>query len=454
MGKIEKYRKFLLVKASAIDFGGETFSTILTFVMLSTIRLVSSLVLTRLLFPEAYGIVAVISSVTYIIELMSDLGVVALLVRHERGDDPAFINTLWTVRLIRGALNTALMFFASSSIANWYGSPELVLPLQISSLVFLIKGFESMSFVIAIRKQNSRLVSYAEVWSTLFSVGFSLVYSYYCRDQYGMIIGLLIMRALMVVQSYTTSSRFVPALVLEKDALKALFGFARVVGPNSYLSIVVTQFDKILIPRLFDLRLSGLYGLGGSMTLPVNALIHRFSQNVLYPRCARYFRENPKTAIDTFYRDNSLILLLTVLAPAVSGGAAELIVRILFDARYWQTSFIIEALSLSTILTAFVLPSENILVASGYNRPIFIANLIRLAWMVAGGYLGFTLWGFEGFVLGVASSWLPPMVYFWALRARLNQIRCKPELRIFLLAAGTWLIAMVTSHGLIKLCGF
>ena len=53
----------------SINFRGELFSATLTFVAGAAVRLVSSLILTRLLYPEAYGIIAVLGSVLFIIEL-------------------------------------------------------------------------------------------------------------------------------------------------------------------------------------------------------------------------------------------------------------------------------------------------------------------------------------------------------------------------------------------------
>jgi lipopolysaccharide exporter len=69
-----------------INLKGELFASTFTYGLSALIRLGSSLVLTRLLNPESYGIFGILFSILFMIELMSDVGSVGLLVRHPRGN--------------------------------------------------------------------------------------------------------------------------------------------------------------------------------------------------------------------------------------------------------------------------------------------------------------------------------------------------------------------------------
>ena len=93
--------------------------------MTAVIKLGSSLILTRLLNPEAYGIFAILFSFLFMIELMSDVGTIGLLIRHPRGSEVRFVHTVWTVRLIRCAFNFCLIFFGAPVIAAVYQTPVL-----------------------------------------------------------------------------------------------------------------------------------------------------------------------------------------------------------------------------------------------------------------------------------------------------------------------------------------
>lgn len=66
-------------------------------------RLLSNLVLTRLLYPEAFGVMALVMVVLVGLQMFSDVGIGPAISRSARGDDPDFLNTAWTLNVFRGA---------------------------------------------------------------------------------------------------------------------------------------------------------------------------------------------------------------------------------------------------------------------------------------------------------------------------------------------------------------
>src|SRR5688572_1219523 len=66
------------------------------------IRLAGNLLLARIMLPEAFGVMAVVMTVVLALMLLSDIGSGTVVVQSERGSDEAFLNTAWTVQVIRG----------------------------------------------------------------------------------------------------------------------------------------------------------------------------------------------------------------------------------------------------------------------------------------------------------------------------------------------------------------
>jgi O-antigen/teichoic acid export membrane protein len=75
-----------------------------------TIRLGSNLVMTRLLAPEMFGVIAIAMMVTVILSMLSDIGLRQNIVQSRRGDDPAFLDTAWVVQVVRGGCCTLASF--------------------------------------------------------------------------------------------------------------------------------------------------------------------------------------------------------------------------------------------------------------------------------------------------------------------------------------------------------
>lgn len=62
------------------------------------LRLGSNLILTRLLFPELFGLMTLVNIFITGLHLFSDIGVGPSIIQNKRGDDPVFLNTAWTDR--------------------------------------------------------------------------------------------------------------------------------------------------------------------------------------------------------------------------------------------------------------------------------------------------------------------------------------------------------------------
>ena len=68
------------------------------------LRFGTNLLMTRLLAPDAFGVMAIAYVIMGGLAMFSDFGVKPIIIRSERGSDPAFLNTAWTIRNFQGVL--------------------------------------------------------------------------------------------------------------------------------------------------------------------------------------------------------------------------------------------------------------------------------------------------------------------------------------------------------------
>src|SRR4030067_2852480 len=99
--------------------------TLLGYGVNQALRLGGNLILTRLLFPEAFGMMAIIQAVAFGAHMLTDVGIGPSVVQKERGNDPAFLNTAWTIQIIRGILVWLALCAMALPIAGLYGEPLL-----------------------------------------------------------------------------------------------------------------------------------------------------------------------------------------------------------------------------------------------------------------------------------------------------------------------------------------
>ena len=85
------------------------------------LRLLGNLIIARLLSPDVFGVMAVCTAVQVIITLTGDIGLRQAVIRSANIRDPLFLNTAWTVQILRGlsiwiiCVGTAIVLYALNS---------------------------------------------------------------------------------------------------------------------------------------------------------------------------------------------------------------------------------------------------------------------------------------------------------------------------------------------------
>ncbi len=428
---------------------GELFSSTMTYSLSAFIKLGSSLILTRLLNPEAYGVIGILFSIAFTLELLSDVGATGLLIRHARGNETSFVHTLWTIRLIRSCINFALLYALAPAIARIYDLPLLTDALRLFSVWFLLVGLESMSFIVAQRNQRSRIGNYVDLASsavmTVFVIGMATV----INDHTVFIYGTLLQRAITVIASHCFYREIGVGFGFDREAIKDQFHFGKFVLPSSMLTIVLSQYDKIVLLKLFDLTTLGIYGLAGNMIGPVAGLINHNCRVVLYPRCSDYFRSSRATAAHRYYSENAKLLRVVTLPPMVIAGFSQSIVALLYDSRYQGAGIMLMAMGLGTFITAFHASSENLLVASGRTGMVLGANIVRLLTIPPFSVLGYYVFGLQGFIWAGLLAAVPLSCYYYRQQRRDGLLDPGAEFRRFTTGLAVFAVCLLISSSIV-----
>uniref|UniRef100_UPI00261A665C oligosaccharide flippase family protein n=1 Tax=uncultured Roseobacter sp. TaxID=114847 RepID=UPI00261A665C len=114
-----------------------TMMTMVNFGGSKALRLLSNLILTRILFPEAFGMMALITVFIGALEMFSDMGIRASIIQSKRGYESNYLNTAWTVQILRGILLYVAALFLAAPAARFYEEPLLaeLLPVATFSVV-------------------------------------------------------------------------------------------------------------------------------------------------------------------------------------------------------------------------------------------------------------------------------------------------------------------------------
>src|SRR5262245_44517632 len=112
--------------------------TIGSYVATQVLRLGGNLIFARLLYPEAFGLMALVTIFVQGLAMFSDIGIGPSIIQSRRGEDPRFLNTAWTIQVVRGFLLWTVSAVGARPFAIWYGKPELASLIPVAALGTII----------------------------------------------------------------------------------------------------------------------------------------------------------------------------------------------------------------------------------------------------------------------------------------------------------------------------
>src|SRR6056297_524623 len=236
---------------SLAEFGGS-----------QTLRLASNLILTRLLFPEAFGLMALVMVVTVGLSLLSDTGVRPSIIQNARGDDLGFLNTAWTIQVIRGMLLWLMTLALARPVAALYDEPLLAQILPVAGLTLLITGMQPTS----VHTVNRHLALGRLTRITLGAQAVGLIVmallAWQLQSVWALVIGGVIAATLKVAACHLFLPGIRNRFRLERDAFWQIFHFGKWVFLSTAAGFLITQGDRAILGLYLPLETLGIYNIG------------------------------------------------------------------------------------------------------------------------------------------------------------------------------------------------
>lgn len=408
------------------------------------------MILTRLLSPAEFGIVGIITSVFVAVAMITDLGFMDFLVRHERTEDRHFRDVIWTIHAKRGLGVFAAVAALSPIIAWALNKPSIALPLAVASSLFAINGLFSISLLTALRYDKARLVSVLDFGLQIFQTVACVLLALWWHNAWSIIAAMILQAGLRTILSYRLFPDSSQRLARDPEIRREFLVFSRFVLMSSALTLVVGQSDKVVLGRILTLGEFGLYSIALTIASAPMSFADSYVSRIIFPICAKTWREGRGDLADVYYKVRRFPAALYALACGGLIGSAGLAIAILYEPRYAGAAPLLSLLMISTALRLPNFAAAQLLVAVGQVHKTVHVTIVRLAWICAAMPLGLLCFGPIGVVAAVGTIEVPTMLYSWILLRRLKVLNLKEEIAfVGLIGAGAaigWLGATEILH--------
>ncbi len=377
------------------------------------IRLFSNLLLTRLLFPEVFGLMALVYAVLVFLGQVSDIGLREGVVNSKRIDDPSFMQTAWTLQILRSSLIAIIAVAVAAPFANFYGQDILAPVLAMIGFSMFITGFKSIGLLAYDKRLDLKTQAIVDVIQLCAGLITTLVWAWISPTVWALVGGQMVSSLLDVYLSYRLFHGHNSKLKLERKALIELFSFGKWIVISSTISFIIVQGDRLIMGKWLPIDQLGLYSIASTWSAIVALISFNLSTRVLHP----YFRQKLDVGSDFTQIHKTRIQLNAAYAFVCIGLAfiGDWLIQFMYDDRYLGAGWMLQVLALGQIGRVYTGTLRPFLIACGDSFSQMVTSTASAFILVAFFAIGHWFGGPHGMIIGYAASGFvmhPIMVLF------------------------------------------
>jgi len=399
------------------------------------IRLFGNIILTRLLSPELFGIMALAYVFLTGLSLFSDIGLEPCVIRSPRYNDKAFLNTAWTIQIVRGGFLFLSSILIAYPIAVLYEESSLIFVIPAIGLNAVFQSFNSTVFIELNKELKQDTLMIIEITTQVISLIILIVLAYFLRNIWALILGRFAASLIKVVWGHKINKSR-DWFFWDKEAVIEIINFGKWIMVATAMMFLANQADKLILGKIFPFALLGIYNVAIMFAELPKQVIKQISQKVIFPVFTR-FKDLPRIELrNKIHNKRFYFLTLLAFGVALLGSFGDLLIEVLYDERYKEAAWMLPLLALG--IWPVVLTSTIDRALYVYNKTQYpaLANFTKFLYMVICIPLFYFLMGNLGGVIAVTLNDIPVyiIVNLGLIRERMSFLKQDLISTIILLA--------------------
>ena len=392
------------------------------------LRLGSNLLLTRLLFPEAFGLMTTVAVFNTGLIMLSDVGIEQSVIQNERGDDPDFVNTAWTIQVLRGWGLYLLALLLTYPMAHLEAEMDLLWLLPVGSLSVPIAALGSTAeFTLRRRVQPGRILM-LDFAAQFIGVATMLVWAFVSPTIWSLVAGNIVREAfraagthILLPVGYRNRFRW------HGPSRAAIATFGRWILGSSAVFYLAGFADRLLLLPFIGAERLGIYSIAALLSEAAFAVIGKVIHGVVFPVFSRVREQGRAELQKVYYQARLRLDALAMTAIGLLATVGPWAVHLLWDSRYDDAGWMLQVLCVKAATRTIFVPADYCLMSLGLVKFGFLNNLARTIFLFAGIPIAYHFAGELGVLWTVALSDLPSIFILWPVLYRHGVLRLERE---------------------------
>ena len=345
------------------------------------LRIASLMVLARLLDPEDFGLVGMVTVVTGVLSLFKDAGLSTVTIQRSAISHDQISTLFWVNILVGLALGLATVA-AAPLLTSFYLEPRLFWITIVLAAGFLINGFGVQHWALLQRDMRFMALSLIEIGAQVLGSGVAIGMAL-AGLGYWALVGMTLVVQFSYTAGFWLAHDWMPGLPHHGKESGSMIRFGGMATLNAFVCYVAFNIEKVLVGRLWGAEALGVYGRAYQLVSIPTENLNSAIGGVALSALSR-LQDNPTRFKTYFLKGYSLLTSLTF--PIAFGCAlfAEDIVMLLLGPKWVGAIQIFRLLTPTILAFALLNPFSSFLMSLGlFGRSVKMAFAIAPVMIIA-----------------------------------------------------------------------
>ena len=363
----------------------------------------------RILGPELIGEVGELLLAILIIETITTTGMQQAIIQNPLRANNKQLSVIWTFQAIRGMVIAISMYAistASSNIIELNISDHLI---YASMAIVILRNLQNPGVFLAQRARNFRGLAYLEIGCTSLDFIITLLLLKEGFKGISILYGLTISE--LVKLSFTwIIFRVNVNISVDFKIIKDFTNFGKWIWSSLFISLILNQFDKVLIAKYLGATDFGIYQLSYRISQIIIVEPISILSQYLYPTISQALREHKD--VSRIIKKSILFTIFYVLIMSLGLlFSSKFIVNKILGSEWDQIINILHMIILPTSIGSIIIIISIVIQAFGHPKVITKSTIIQLISLLIVTPLLFEKYEINGLILALSISGLAVLIY-------------------------------------------
>lgn len=340
---------------------------------------VISILLARMLSPEVFGQIALITVVINLSQSIIEGGLGTALVQNRDVDDRDY-STVFYICMAMSVVIAALVFAGAPLLAGYYKSPEMLLPLRVYIFSVFFSSYASILMARMQREMRFKQILYCSLTATCVSGALAVALAFTGAGIWTLVVYYFSHTVVNCIAMFA-AVRWRPRLSFSVARAKVLYGFGWKMLASSLLCSLYYDLRSLIIGKRFSTEALGYYDRGNQIPFVISSALDSSVQSVMFPVLAKS-QDDKGVLRGILHRSLTLSALIVIPAMVGLSAVADTFIRLLLTDKWLPSVVFMEVLCIGHAASAITAPNLVAIKAMGrsdiYMKLEFVRRMAML----------------------------------------------------------------------------